>query len=207
MPVVVNGLKIINSEELDGSGAVGLKDFMDVLDLVLDPNKPYESVMEWCCGPCYLGLSLLARPRFKVNNVVLADIYQPAIDMVNNTIKINNLSDTVKAYCSFNFDNIPKQKFDLIVGNPPWFCIDPFSKYYFDERLYKDEDWKAHTDFFLKASDYLSSNGSIILAEHVWGSGPQLFETMLKDTDMFISKAIRSHVFREEVWYLVVEKK
>lgn len=206
MPAYIDGLKVFFTEELDGAGSVSIHDYKDIIDLVSEPGRTYPSVMEWCSGPGYWGFMML-KSKYGVKSLVLSDTYQPAIDMVNKTIEYNSLEDCVKAYCSFNFDNIPKQKFDLIVGNPPWFCIDPFSKFYFDERLYKDEDWKSHKDFFSKAGQYLNDNGRIILNEHVWGSGPKLFEKMLDGSDLKIARSIKSKVFKEEGWYLVVEKK
>lgn len=206
MPVHINGLEVFDTVELDGAGSVSIHDYRSILDLVSEPGRTYPSVMEWCSGPGYWGF-LLLESTYGVNSLVLSDVYQPAIDIVNKTIEHNGLQDCVKAHCSFNFNDIPKQKFDLIVGNPPWFCIDPFSKFYYDERLYKDEDWKAHKDFFAKAGQYLNDNGRIILNEHVYGSGPKLFEKMLEETDLKIEHSIRSKVFREEGWYLVVQKK
>ena len=205
MPVYIDGLRIYNTEETDGAGSVSLQDYKSIITHITEPGRTYPSVMEWCCGPGYWGL-LMLKSEYGVQSLVLGDIYQPAIDLVKETIDYNNLHNKVNAYCGFNFDNIPSQKFDLIVGNPPWFCIDPFNKFYSDERLYKDEDWKSHKDFFKKAGQFLTDTGRIVLNEHVWGSGPLLFEKMLEGTDLVITKSIRSQVFREEGWYLVLEK-
>ena len=104
-------------DQIDGYGYKHLDDFINNLRFMTG-DRPVKKAMEWCSGPGYIGLGLIAINY--AQTVLLSDIHPPVEDIVNLTIKENNLSTGVSFVVSDNFKNI-NDKFDLIVGNPPHF--------------------------------------------------------------------------------------
>lgn len=203
--VTVNKLKIFYDEQTNGGGRESIKDSLDAVHLLLEDKPSCKRVMEWCCGPGYWGFGLLGLDIFNIDKAVFVDIYDGAEQYVNETISYNKLSNA-SFLLSDNFNSVPKQQFDLIIGNPPHFCIDPFSSYYDDPRKYKDENWSIHRNFFENASNFLSDTGCIILQENVWGSSPNVFKSMIEENGLTIQHSLRSSKFSNELWYMKIVK-
>lgn len=205
MSLIINKLKIFYDEDINGGGKASIIDALDVINLLTKNKNECKSVLEWCSGPGFFGFGLLSLSNFDIETLTLVDVHEPVKEFIESTIYYNKLTN-VKFYQSYNFDNVPKQKFDLIVGNPPHFCIDPFSKLYDNPRKYKDENWQIHRNFFNNVNDYLSDNGRIILQENCWGSGPEVFRPMIEENNLKIEYSIRSTQYSNELWYLSVVK-
>jgi methylase of polypeptide subunit release factors len=196
-------MHIFSTDETDGGGSKSIEDVVSAT-LTLLGNQPVTSVMEWCSGPGFWGFGLL-RANIGIRNLLLVDKHAPVGSDIAKTIQFNSVTG-VKFCCSDTFDNVPKQQFDLIVGNPPHFCVDPFNKHYTDPRRYKDPEWQIHRKFFNTVSDYLTDNGRIILLENIWGSGPQQFTEMLSENNLRINRAMSSEKFENELWYAEIVK-
>lgn len=108
-------------------------------------------------------LSETALKSRKVNSVVGVDIKQEAIDHCKSSIKVLK-NKTFKLLKSDLFSNVPKQKFDTIIFNPP----------YLPEQ--EGELWDLKTDisggqhgyeiierFLSGVNDYLDDNGFVLL--------------------------------------------
>lgn len=201
--VRVNHLKIFYDETINGGGRESIYDSLSIVKLLSNNNPNYKRVMEWCSGPGFWGFSLLS--LLELEKLVLVDVYKPVQEYIDKTLSTNNITCT-EFVNSYNFEQIPAQKFDLIVGNPPHFCIDPFSKLYDDPRRYKDENWDIHRNFFENVSDYLEDNGRIILQENCWGSGPEVFRSMIETNGLQIEHCVRSERFSNELWYMSIVK-
>jgi methylase of polypeptide subunit release factors len=196
-------IKVIYTDETNGAGDLMLEDLFTTIRR-LYPNRVFNHCLEWCSGPGFIGFGLLDQGICK--NISLSDVYEPAKELVNQTIKENNLTN-VNFYLSNNFDNIPKgTKFDLIIGNPPWFSNDPYAVVLTDPRRYKDTDWQIHQDFFNNAKDYLTKDGVILLLENVWGSGVSTFEKMILNNG-FEFRHMLNETYPMDMWYLEVTYK
>ncbi|SVD13903.1 uncharacterized protein METZ01_LOCUS366757 [marine metagenome] len=194
--------KIYWNDELDGCGHELIEDLQNATAELVG-NKPINNTLEWCSGPGYWGFSLLGSHQTKT--LTLSDIHAPVKPLVEYTIAQNNF-ENVEFYISDNFKNIPKQQFDLIVGNPPHFIIDPYIPTYNEPRKYKDEGWKIHEDFFNNVSDYLTDDGIIILVENRFGSNPEIFRPMIEKNNLRITNHFGSVKFPLDMWYLGVDK-
>ena len=106
------------------------------------------------------------------------------------------------------FKNIPAQKFDLIVGNPPHFNYElPYNEeavHYEEHRKHMDLDWKCHIDFYNNVKDYLAPNGQIILMENVKGSSATLFYDMIRKNGLRIADHKTSMKWSDDIWYIRV---
>lgn len=196
-------MQIAFNENLDGGGSASIKDAVSVTKMFLGDQKP-KSVLEMFSGPGFWGFGLLDA-NIGIETLSLADKYGIAEDSINETIKNNNLKD-VYFYQTDCFDRI-EGEYDLIVGNPPHFCIDPFNKHYTDPRKYKDTNWAIHHRFFREAQGYLRPNGKIILMENIWGSSPETFKDVTEENGLQITRAFTSEVFENELYYMEIIKK
>ena len=196
-------IKIHWTKETDGCSNTMVDDFIDATQAI-SQDKKFNNVLEWCSGPGFWGFGLLATGI--ANKVTLADIYEPTQLPVLQTIKENNLENTAQFILSDNFTNIPQQKFDLIVANPPHFNMDPYVAHYDDPRKYKDLDWSIHRNFFNNVNNYLTDDGIIVLAENVWGSNPDTFQDMITDNDLQITQHFVSKQYPLDMWYLGITR-
>jgi len=178
-----NGLYIenwfIDRVSLDGGGTT---QYLDFLNAIKKQNKKYNKALEWCSGLGAIGFSLLDAKI--INHITFMDVYQPAIDYVNNMAVLNNISNKVTAYCVGKARDLPSnEKFDLIVGNPPHMVRDftleeahaqdlkkgfhPRQKWHLDEsnRLLADIDWRIHTEFFANIGDHCNPGCDIFITE------------------------------------------
>ena len=188
------------TDETSGAGELMIEDLLKTIKS-LYPTRKFDHCLEWCAGPGFIGFSLLDRGI--CNKLSLSDVYEPIEDLVKSTIDQNNLTN-VNFFLSNNFNNIPKgTKFDLIIGNPPWFSNDPYAVVLTDPRRYKDPDWQIHKDFFENAKEYLAKDGVILLLENVWGSGISTFEKMILDNG-FEFRHMLNETYPMDMWYLEI---
>jgi tRNA1(Val) A37 N6-methylase TrmN6 len=197
--------QVVTADQLDGYGYKHLEDvILNVVDM--SGKKPVERILEWCSGPGYIAFALETIGYGK--EYVLSDIHEPLIEVVNQSIIDNNVQDRMQFICSDNFKNMPAQKFDLIVGNPPhfnFFLPDSEEAIKYEEhRKHMDLDWECHKDFFKTVKEYLAEDGQIILMENVKGSSPTLFYEMLKDYGLRIANSKTSREWPEDIWYLKI---
>ena len=193
--------KIYWTDDIDGCGNTMIDDFLDATQFI-SGNRTFSNALEWCSGPGFWGFGLLFTQT--TEKITLSDIYEPNQKPVLHTILDNQLDEQASFVLSDNFKNIPKQKFDLIVANPPHFNMDPYVAHYDDPRKYKDKDWKIHQDFFNNVGEYLTQDGVIVLAENVWGSNPDIFRPMIEKNNLKITHDFTSKQYPLDMWYLGV---
>lgn len=195
---------VLTDDELDGGAIIIANDAYSVVKYLIN-DTPVENCMEWCSGPGVWGFSIFANKMCK--NLTLVDIHVPNQIIATRTIELNNIQDKVNFVLSGDFSKVPTdKKYDLIVANPPHFCVDPYVSYYNEPRKYKDTDWLIHKNFFENVGNILSDTGRIILMENVWGSSPNTFEKMIKSNGLKINKHFNSMEFPRDVWYMEIIK-
>jgi methylase of polypeptide subunit release factors len=115
----------------------------------------------------FIGFALLANDV--CDNLYLGDIYQPALDcclMTKDHLPEkyqNNVVETIKMSTPEDIDS--SLQFDLIVSNPPHFNRSPHAynpDAYWFPRLFADEDWNIHKNFFLNIKKNLKKDGKSI---------------------------------------------
>lgn len=151
--------KVEFTKDLDGGGRVLAPVFAQYLkDIRVD------KCFEWCCGPGWIGLWLLELGICK--ELVSADINRKAVYHLNKTIKRNGYN--AKVYHSDNLKSVPKQKFDIVVSNPPNYVniqkSHPLGHMREDLRP-SDIDWRIHKDFYKDVGRYLKQDSKMYISE------------------------------------------
>jgi hypothetical protein len=202
----LSGLNIYYDRELECGGPFQHEFFKQLLRNNFS-NRKFNNCLEWCSGPGFIGYSLLGSRL--VSNLVLADIYKPALDCCEYTR--NKIAGPLKERISTRHISSVSQlpdsdKFDLVVGNPPWF--DSFSTIPSRNRVETDKEWQTHRDFFKNIKQHLAEDGVIILCEALSGSNALTFNDMIRDSGLEISMVFttRSELSQvlEVYWFMVV---
>lgn len=151
------------------------------------PDRIFKNCFEWCSGPGTLGFSVLGSKL--AEHICLADIYPTSLNAIQETVELNNVQSCVSIYLSDNLKSIPPtEKFDLVVGNPPHFSTPIQQLDFVEQRLYVDDNWQLHKEFFETIGNYLLPNAKIILFESVWGSSVDTFKSMIEDNGFKINR-------------------
>ena len=141
----------------------------------------------------------------------LADINPKAVQYANKTCKENLLGKDVSIYLSDNMDQVSKrEKFDLVIGNPPHFSGDSDFFSGIDRRGW-DEDWKIHKKFFSQIGPFLKPNGRLCIMEwedpNISGSSNKnTFRQMIEQNNLIIEETIDCELVADH-YYLIVKKR
>ncbi|MBI3588463.1 methyltransferase [Candidatus Micrarchaeota archaeon] len=162
-----NGIRVFYEPELDGGGSSFGQMYIPYLK---SKQIKVKTVCEICAGPAFIGFSILSEGL--CDKLVLLEYNPKAIDCIKNTIRKNGLENTVTAYQSDGLKDIPeREKWDLVVGNPPHYYGTPLS-WRQDIKSY-DPFWTIHKEFYQNISKHLTEHGQIILQENYYGSEPE----------------------------------
>jgi methylase of polypeptide subunit release factors len=165
---------------LNGGGTTFGQEYLDV---VREKFGPVDHLYEFCCGPGFIGFSLMAHDLCK--KLTLSDINPDAIAVCNETINNNNLQNEVFTYVSNCLDEIPpSEKWDLVVSNPPhWPQYDDIHGT--DIRRF-DIDLNIHKKFYRDIPKYLKPDGSILLQENGQATSVDDFTQMIEENGLQI---------------------
>jgi tRNA1(Val) A37 N6-methylase TrmN6 len=87
----------------------------------------------------------------------------------------------VAVYHSDNLSAIPiEERWDLVVGNPPFFDHGAF------HLRAHDREWRLHRDFFATVDRFLRPGGIIVLQENNLGSTAETFREMIETAGLAI---------------------
>jgi hypothetical protein len=189
------GITIKYHPLMECGGIVRAPMFIEVLSLIA-PNRIFNHCLEWCSGPGFIGFSLLGKGLCK--QLELADIWKPSLDAAQN----------VETPCHVNtwhirqLSDIPSsQKYDLIVGNPPWFHGNLLQ----NNRLTCDPGLVTLKKFLLDAKNYLTPNGMIVLVEGQTYTGPKDIVNVLDETGLQLTQVL---AYTDNWhWFAVIEHK
>ena len=206
----IGNYRVFTSDDTDGYGYLTVQDANSCFHH-FSQGRQFYNALEWCCGPGYFGLAALQTGL--TTHISFSDISRDAQQVITKTIKQNNLP--CKFYLSDNFKRIPKQKFDLIIANPPHFNFtlpawaqhgNNLSVTAHEHRKMQDLDWKVHQNFFDTVGEYLTDDGKIMLMENVTGSRPETFQDMLADNNLHITNFSNSTEHKDTVYYIEISK-
>jgi predicted RNA methylase len=175
--VTYGDVRVHYKRYLDGGGSSFGQEYIPFLH---DRAAPRQGrVFEWCCGPGFIGFSLLGFGL--CDTLCLADINPQAVTACRRTIVKGGLSGRVKVYQSDNLANIPRsEQWDLVVGNPPHFDRAG------DDLRFWDEGWRIHRQFFGSVNAFLKPGGLILLQENNHGSTAETFREMIEQAELSI---------------------
>jgi 16S rRNA G966 N2-methylase RsmD len=203
----VNDIKVFYSHELDGGGTSFGRRYLPVIKEIYG-DRHFANCFEWCSGPGFIGFELLSANV--CSDLFLADIYLPALDAVDTTVR--NLPDKYKnkvhtAQIKGIADLPADWKFDLVVANPPHFNHNNgnFITTIRHDRLSQDLDWKIHREFFNNIGPHLNDNAVILLQECSHTSGPGMFQPMIEEAGLKLKECYFEKQFTK-YYYLEVQK-
>jgi len=204
-----NGITIYYELSLAGGGEDFGMRYKDVIQQIY-PGKKFNSCFEWCSGPGFIGFDLLSAGL--CDQLYLADIYTPALNAVEKTIK--NLPEQYQGRVNYakikQIKDLPTDwKFDLVVANPPHWnpsIQTMISQIAFRDRICTDVDWKIHQEFFSNILEHLNDDGVILLQEMSYASGPEMFRPSIERAGLTIVDCHWDDTF-PGFYYLEVKKK
>ena len=185
-------LKTIESTpDLNGGGPILAPVFEKVLS-----GKKFDTAFEWCAGPAWIGMWLLENNICKT--LITGDINKKAVHFSRITAKKNNYN--IRSYVSDNLKQIPKrEKFDLVVANPPNYCNIQKSHplgFLREDLRPSDINWEIHKDFYLNGELY-DKRPEIPMKD---------FKCMIKSNNLKIKRVIPYSVEDVECCMLEINK-
>jgi methylase of polypeptide subunit release factors len=166
---------VVYSDDLVGGGE---KYGQDYLRLVGERLGRVERVFEWCCGPGFIGFSLLAHGLCQ--SLCLADINPIAVAAARETVRRNRLDDVVSVYLSDGLLEIPAtERWNLVVGNPPHSGTDR-DLGWGDDAIYKDPGWTIHRGFYSRVARFLAPGAEVVVQENCDLSSLESFVGMIE---------------------------
>lgn len=153
---------------------------VSLLDSIRKTGKHYyERALDWCSGNGILGFEVLGAGIAK--QIVFADSYYVAVDSALENANKNHLGKYVTGHVAPSIKLLPDiERWDLVICNPPQYRskqhylnskknkdMDPVS---FENtyRLYVDEDWELHKEFFTNINEKLLPGADIYMIDIVW---------------------------------------
>ncbi|MDR3491782.1 MAG: 50S ribosomal protein L3 N(5)-glutamine methyltransferase [Gammaproteobacteria bacterium] len=133
----------------------------------IDPDS-IHSILDLCTGSGCIAIA--CAKAFPDANIVASDISPDALAVAHINVLRHNVEQNVSLYESDLFNTVPKQKFSIIVSNPPYVDAEDMAalptEYHHEPRL----GLAAGTDgldlairILQNASDYLDPNGILIV--------------------------------------------
>jgi hypothetical protein len=150
-------LKVYYRSELDGGGRYLAQPMSEFIRQYLPFSDQCQKSFEWCCGPAFIGFTLIAENICK--QICLVDINPKAIECVQKTVAENKLGHRINYYISDNLNAIPKkERFDLVIGNPPMYCDS-------GALCSHDPEWGTRRAFYANISNYLNKDAFLFISE------------------------------------------
>ncbi|GGJ90216.1 50S ribosomal protein L3 glutamine methyltransferase [Pseudomonas matsuisoli] len=153
------------------------------------PRTP-ERILDLCTGSGCIGIA--AAYAFPEAEVVLADLSFEALEVANLNIEQHELESRVFTVQGDGFDGLPRQRFDLILSNPPYVDAEDFAdmpaEYHHEPELglaCGDDGLDLVRRMLAEAADHLSEQGLLIVEVgnsqvHVEGLYPEVDFTWLE---------------------------
>ena len=125
-------------------------------------------ILDLCCGSACIGIA--AKYHFMDADVCVSDVSAEALEVAAMNLAEHDLDGEIEVYHSDLFDSIPRQRFDVIVSNPPYVDAEDMAMLSDEYRcepeigLSAGEDGLALVDRILEqAVDYLEDEGAIFI--------------------------------------------
>ena len=150
-------------------------------------------ILDLCTGSGCIGIACAY--EFLDAEVLLADLSFEALEVANRNIEQHGLEDRVYTVQSDGFDGLPKQRFDLIVSNPPYVDAEDFAdmpaEFQHEPALglaCGDDGLDLVRRILAEAADHLTEKGSLIVEVgnsqvHVEALYPEVDFTWLEFTE------------------------
>jgi|GEM_PF-460067 len=135
-----------------------------IADALMRLVTPSASVLEIGCGSD--ALSCLVA-KLGASRVVASDFNDAAFECTVHNVNTLGLNNKVEVVKSDLLDNIPEEKFDLIIFNPPLLHCEPIPEAQIGKKEYNDiaidPEGKITLEFIQQARPYLKKGGTLLL--------------------------------------------
>jgi methylase of polypeptide subunit release factors len=150
------------TEHLDGGGMDQAEWFVDFIRRRY-PGRVFESALEWCAGPGFIGFALLASGLCE--RLCLTDINPRAGQSVAHTLGQNPaIASRFVAYTGDNLDGLPADaRFDLVVANPPY-GYSALPRQWHDALKTVDRRWSLHRRFYAEIREFLTEDAQVCIS-------------------------------------------
>lgn len=156
----INNLKIIQNKDgfCFGIDSILLSEFAKDI-------KNNSNVIDLGTGTGIIGFLLLAKTN--INNILGIEVQPEVVDMVNRSIKLNNLEEKFKVInCNVKdiLKKVDKESFDVVVMNPPYKKMNTGGKNENEKKLISRHEVLADVFDFIKASkQVLKDKGTLYM--------------------------------------------
>lgn len=142
----------------------------ELIDNRFEPWLPDEParILDLCTGSGCIGIA--CAEVFPNAEVVLADLSFEALEVANRNIERHGMDQRVYTVQGDGFDTLPKQRFDLIVSNPPYVDAEDFAdmprEYHHEPELALacgDDGLNLVRRLLAQAADHLTEKGVLII--------------------------------------------
>jgi methylase of polypeptide subunit release factors len=173
-------VRVAFTKDLDGGGtSFG----QALIPFVANNVGKVGRVFEWCSGPGFIGLSLLAHGL--CDSLCLADKNPAAVEAAITSVRVNGLEDVVSVYESDCLDGIPThESWDLVVGNPPHAQEEVVREIPWPSLIYADHEWSIHRRFYDRVAAFLRPAASVLVIENGLYSTPADFRPMIENAGL-----------------------
>ncbi len=153
-------MKVYYRQELDGGGRYLARPMTEFIRQYSAGSELRRKAFEWCCGPAFIGFSLIAENVCKC--ICLADINPEAVKCIQKTVAENRLEHRVTYYASDNFNAIPRsESFDFVIGNPPMH----YNSGPLKNLCFHDPGWSIRQLFYANVLKYLNKGAFLFISE------------------------------------------
>lgn len=179
--------------------------------------KEPARILDLCAGSGCIGIACAY--EFLDAEVLLADLSFEALEVASRNIEQHGLDDRVYTVQGDGFDGLPKQRFDLIVSNPPYVDAEDFAdmpaEFQHEPALglaCGDDGLNLVRRILAEAADHLTETGTLVVEVgnsqvHVEALYPEVDFTWLEFTDgghgvfLLAASQCRDHqaLFRERL--------
>lgn len=166
---------------------------------------PREKVLDMFSGSGYQGI----RVAKKAKSVLAIDNSLGAVRCIKKNIKLNKLSQKMKVLKGDLFEPIRKQKFDVIIANPPLLPATPEGVL---EATIFDPDLQTTKKFLENAPLFLKNSGRIYLlfsdvSKKVGLGGISFVEKHARNNGLTVKKIAKRSVGYETYYALLIKKR
>jgi len=205
---------IVNDQVLIPRSPIG-----QLIDRRFEPwlAKEPARILDLCTGSGCIGIACAY--EFLDAEVVLADLSFEALEVANRNIEQHGLEDRVYTVQGDGFDGLPKQRFDLIVSNPPYVDAEDFAdmpaEFHHEPALglaCGEDGLDLVRRMLAEAADHLTETGTLVVEVgnsqvHVEALYPEVDFTWLEFTEgghgvfLLAARQCREHqaLFRERL--------
>jgi ribosomal protein L3 glutamine methyltransferase len=146
-----------------------------------------ENILDLCTGSACIAIACAyAFPNAIVDAV---DLSPEALEVAEINIEKHQVGETVNTYYSDLFNKLPPTKYDIIISNPPYVCIEEYGMLPPEFHAEPDIAFKGGTsglDLVLRilsnAKEYLSEQGILIVEV---GSSAETLQNLLPDVPFY----------------------